>query len=127
MINLAARLCSAAHAGEILVNMDYGQLIQQFFLVEQAELLSLKGFTDYQLSFRVSDFTGQLNSNLYNGLFVGRTAEVQTILNLFNKSILQKKLFVLNIFGEPGIGKSRLLHEILKNLPEDVFSIDPIF
>ncbi len=122
-INLAARLCSAAHAGEILVNMDYGQLIQQFFLVEQAELLSLKGFTDLQLSFRVSDFTGQLNSNLYNGLFVGRTAEVQTILNLFNKSILQKKLFVLNIFGEPGIGKSRLLHEILKNLPEDVFSI----
>ncbi|MEA3266714.1 MAG: AAA family ATPase, partial [Candidatus Fermentibacteria bacterium] len=123
MVNLASRLCGSAEEGEIFANGQYTELVRQFFKVEHGRSLHLKGFTDPQQCYSISDSVIETGNDFRSGRFVGRAEERKKLLDLFSSSVQHGKLSTVNIFGEPGIGKSRLLDDCLTGPGQDVFKL----
>ncbi len=122
-VNLASRLCGRAEEGEIFANGQYIELVQPFFKVEQGRTLNLKGFTDPQQCYRISDSVTETGNDFRSGRFVGRVEERKTLLDLFSSSVHHRELSTVNIFGEPGIGKSRLLTEFIHGCGQETFKL----
>lgn len=122
-VNLASRLCDKAEEGEILVNTQYKELIQNFFSIEQRSTLQLKGFKDSQISYRISTSPKETRGDFQSCRFVGREKEKKQLRDLFNSSAEDKRLSIVNILGEPGIGKSRLLSEFIGREEQEVFKL----
>lgn len=110
--NLAARLQSAAQPGAVLACGQTRALAQTTFAYAATEPLELKGFSDDIVAFEV---TGSVDSDRFRsrlGLGLapmsGRTAELDQLNHCLAelRQGAQRRL----ITGEPGIGKSRLLH-----------------
>ena len=119
-VNLASRLCDSAETGEILVNDEFGKLVSSFFSVEEGDDLQLKGFTELQRSFRLQQQIADTEWNSESGVFVGRKGEKSRLAEIFNTT---EKLEIINITGESGIGKSRLLNQFITSCTRDVFTM----
>lgn len=112
-VNIAARLMMRAEWGEILVDNHVGR--------ERGYRFRLKGNITYKgLESQVQTFAleGQegLRQTDYQEAMVGRTEELAQLLQ-FSKPVFDGKFAGLAyIFGEAGLGKSRLVHEFRKQL-----------
>jgi len=119
-VNLASRLCDRAEAGEILVNDEFGKLVSSYFAVVEGDILRLKGFGELQQSFRLQHQTADTEWSTESSVFVGRNSEKNRLAEIFNTT---EKLAIVNITGEPGIGKSRLLKQFISSCAPDVFTM----
>ncbi|MCK5786274.1 MAG: tetratricopeptide repeat protein [Candidatus Sabulitectum sp.] len=121
-VNLASRLCDHAEPGEILVNSDYSELVRSSFTVRQGRTLQLKGFKEPQSSFILCDSSPDAGDQ-HQSRFVGRKEERALLARLLSSCIEENRLIAVNILGEPGIGKSRLLREVINSCPPEVFTL----
>jgi predicted ATPase/class 3 adenylate cyclase len=115
--NLAARLMTTAAQGEILVSSQVHKLVRQNFVCEPRPPLPLKGKAEPLPVFAVTGHRRQravrLEEPVYNLPMVGRQDE---------KAIIQEKLDltlngqgqVIGITAEAGMGKSRLVAEVIR-------------
>jgi class 3 adenylate cyclase len=115
--NIAARLQSAARPGSVIISDRTRQLVEGFFSLEPVGDLVLKGVTRPMSAFQVLGATEartRLDAGAGRGLtpFVGREAEFDELLEDW-QAIAQGEGRVVLLSGEPGIGKSRLAHELL--------------
>src|ERR671937_1199595 len=113
-VNVAARLQQAARPGEILMGESVHRLTTGVIDAEEAGPLELRGFRDPIPAFRpvcVSDGRRMLGD--LTAPFVGREAELELLQNTYARTLRDKRPHVFTIYGEPGIGKSRLLREFL--------------
>ncbi len=112
--NLAARLQSAAPAGSVLVCTTTRELAGAAFASEPTEPLQLKGFAEGVLAWRLTGERAgdRFRDRMGRGLapLVGREAEMAQIGALLAKAQHSAQRLILT--GEPGIGKSRLLHAV---------------
>ncbi len=122
-VNLASRLCGRAEEGDIFVNRQYMELVRHYFNAEQGRMLHLKGFAEPQQCYRISDSVTEAGNDFRSGRFVGRVEERKALLDLFSSSVHHRELSTVNIFGEPGIGKSRLLDNCIASCGQDVFKL----
>ncbi len=115
--NLAARLQEAAPAGGVVISPETKHLVEGYFDCEELGSFSLKGFSQPQLVYRVvaerSPRT-RLEAASDKGLtpLVGRAAEVSVLKEAWAKLTSGEQAPILMLSGEPGIGKSRLIHEL---------------
>ena len=118
--NLAARLQNIAQPGETLVDAQTYRRIRNHFTTEARPVTKIKGF-DYPiehhsvLARRVQRPT-QLTSNQVANIetaFVGRAAERARLKRIFQDCLEESRLAAVIIYGDIGLGKSRLLQEIL--------------
>jgi tetratricopeptide (TPR) repeat protein len=117
-INTASRLLHAAGADEIIIGPENEHSVRPFFIIEPTEPLSLKGKAKPVRPFRVcgvrpvsSSFQARAAQGLAS--FTGRQlelAQLRQVAGLARDGEGQ----VLAIFGQPGVGKSRLIHEFLE-------------
>lgn len=113
-VNLASRLQAQADPGGVFVSeATYGLVAG---LVETAFVgsLTIKGKTEAQNAYRLTGLRqGAVRFDVarQRGLteFVGRTRELETLDRQLRASLSGVR--VIDVAGEPGIGKSRLLHE----------------
>ena len=56
-VNLASRLCSAANAGEVIVDRDTAERVSDSVRAQELEPLQLKGFSDRVPAFRLEGAT----------------------------------------------------------------------
>ena len=114
-INLAARMEQMATPGSILMTAHTAKLVEGFFALKSLGAAEIKGVEQPLPVFEVTGL-GQLRTRLQvaasRGLtrFVGRHQELQQMqqaLALARAGHGQ----VIGIMGEPGMGKSRLVHE----------------
>ncbi|MDB4304037.1 AAA family ATPase, partial [Desulfosarcina sp.] len=116
--NLAARMESAAEPGTIVAAANTYKLAQGYFDFEPLGKLQLKGKQAPQeayLLIRPTDVATRLEVAAARGLtrFVGRTREVDTLAQAYEKAIGGSGQ-VVGIVGDAGVGKSRLLYEFRK-------------
>ncbi len=112
--NLAARLQGAAAPGAVLVCTTTRELAGASFASVATEPLQLKGFAEGVLAWEVTGRCAgdRFNARLGRGLapLVGRDAERSHVAELL--SAARTRAHRLILVGEPGIGKSRLLHAV---------------
>jgi class 3 adenylate cyclase/tetratricopeptide (TPR) repeat protein len=113
-VNVAARLQQAAGPGEILIGESAHRLTDGRVQTEDIGPLDLRGFRRPIGAFRaVAAVDGRPQRITVSAPFVGREAELDLLENTLSRTIRNKRPHVFTIYGEPGVGKSRLLREFI--------------
>jgi class 3 adenylate cyclase/tetratricopeptide (TPR) repeat protein len=119
--NLASRMESLAKPDTVLVSGNTYNLAENYFEFEPLGKVQVNGKAVPQEAYvllRPSDIRTRIAASADRGLtrFVGRTRELETIKEAFNKAGSGQGQ-VVGIVGEAGVGKSRLLFELRSVLP----------
>jgi len=116
-VNLAARLQDAAPVGGLLIAEYTYQQVCGLFEIEPLDPIEAKGFPEMvnvYLVKRVEAGTLQSHSRGIPGLqspMIGRETELKRLKDAFYTAVEDNECQQVTIFGEAGIGKSRLLCE----------------
>ncbi|MFC1834926.1 adenylate/guanylate cyclase domain-containing protein [Thermodesulfobacteriota bacterium] len=119
--NLAARIQQVAAAGEVWVSPQTIRINKDYFQHELVGELALKGKAEPQPVHRViAERLGvrtRFDAGLARGItkLVGRHSEMETLLASFDKAT-RGKAQVVDLVGEAGVGKTRLVYEFEKRL-----------
>jgi class 3 adenylate cyclase/tetratricopeptide (TPR) repeat protein len=112
-VNTAARLEQAAPPGEVLLGKTTWQLVRQDAQAEPVEALALKGKAGRVPAYRllgVHPVTDQPARPMDTAL-VGREQELTRLAAALAKVRGDARCDLVLVLGDPGVGKSRLLHE----------------
>jgi class 3 adenylate cyclase/tetratricopeptide (TPR) repeat protein len=113
-VNLAARLQEAARPGEILVGPTAYRLASGTLVAEDAGPLELKGVDGQLRAWRILDMLDGPDRPLGpRAPLVGREDELELLENTFKRSVRDGRAHLFTIYGEAGVGKSRLAREFL--------------
>lgn len=117
--NLAARLQTRAEPGTILVGETTHRLVQGYVQSESLGRVEVRGFTEPVGVYRISGRRRRtrLEVSAERGLseLVGRERELSVLRECFARAAAGRGQ-VVAVGGEPGVGKSRLLHELRGSL-----------
>ncbi|MBD0328730.1 MAG: AAA family ATPase [Thermoleophilia bacterium] len=120
-VNIAARLETAAEPGEILIGELTHRLVRDAVRFERVDGLRVKGKSDAVVAFRVLDvladapaFTRRLDAP-----FVGRERELAALEDAFARARDGPACELVTVVGEPGIGKSRLVRELVARVRDE--------
>ncbi|MCP5099255.1 MAG: tetratricopeptide repeat protein [Chloroflexi bacterium] len=120
-VNLAARLMQLANPGEILVSKGIHQATNNSFTWHKLPKTAIKGKSKPIRLFKAlgkrKRKTSRLQKPHYKLPMVGREKELKQIEAAF-APVLQGKGQIIHISGEAGIGKSRLVAEIVRRASE---------
>jgi class 3 adenylate cyclase len=117
-VNLAARLQQSAAPGEILIGPAARSLALDAVEVEELEPLQVKGRSEPLPAWRVicaADRAQPVRSAVVAPL-IGRESELELLANTFDRATRDRSAHLVTIYGEPGVGKSRLAREFVGSL-----------
>ena len=110
-VNLAARLTARAQPGRILATADVLDRARTIYATETEPLL-VKGKEQAVMAHAVGEAMGQRSKLQPDSTpIVGRETEVERLQQTVNLARM-RQLQVVELVGEPGIGKSRLVQEL---------------
>ena len=117
-VNVAARFEQTAAPGEVLIGAETLRLVRDAVVVEPVEPLDLKGKSEPVPAYRLLDVTAgaagvtrRLDSPL-----VGRARQLTQLRQVFDASIDDRSCQLFTVLGGPGVGKSRLVEEFLRDI-----------
>jgi class 3 adenylate cyclase len=123
--NLSARIQQAASPGGVYMSQETRDLVKDFFHDKPLGELPLKGKAEPQPIYCVvAERMGvrtRFEAGLVRGIteLVGRGPEMETLLTAFERAKTGDAQLV-DIVGEAGVGKSRLVYEFRKALGDEV-------
>jgi predicted ATPase/class 3 adenylate cyclase len=112
-VNLAARLMMKADWGEVLVDQDIEQTRQ--FVFKHKGNIQYKGIVGDIPTYLLIGHSKE-NSFSFDGVIIGREEELESLSAFLESCIGREHTGIGYIYGEAGIGKSRLAYELRKNL-----------
>ena len=121
-VNLASRLQSLAEPETVLLSEATQRLVQGLVEIEFAGDHSIKGKAKTQKAYRLNSIrqgTTRFEAAVGRGLttFVGRERELEVLARGLDEA--RSQLCVVDLVAEPGMGKSRLLHEFRQRVDKD--------
>jgi class 3 adenylate cyclase/tetratricopeptide (TPR) repeat protein len=116
-VNVAARLQQLATPGEILVGPGAVRLALAAVEFEPAGTRELRGRPEPLPVWRAVRLREERRrpSGVAAPL-VGRDAELDLLQNTYDRSVRHKRAHLFTVYGEPGVGKSRLAREFVATL-----------
>jgi class 3 adenylate cyclase/predicted ATPase len=118
LVNTAARLQGVAPPGAVLVGEATKLATSLAIAYEPAGDQALKGKAAPVPAFRalrvVAERGGRGRDDRLEAPFVGRDAELRLLKDLFHATSRERRVRLVSITGQAGIGKSRLAWEFLK-------------
>ncbi len=122
-VNLAARLMAAASPGEVYVSADVLERSRTVFETRALEPLRLKGKAAPVQAYSLGAETGRRRDLEASQLpFTGREAELRTLQSRLDEAGGGSGS-VVEIGGEAGVGKTRLVEEFLRRNTTAVFQL----
>ena len=116
-VNTAARLQQHAAPGEILLGPGAYRLTAARVEAEDAGLLELKGLDGPLRAWRALRVLDRpVQPQLARAPLVGRRAELDLLELTYERAVQNGRAHLVTIFGEPGVGKSRLVREFVDAL-----------
>src|SRR6059058_2229717 len=108
-VTLAARLEQAAEPGQLVLGPGAHRLTSARVQAEDVGPLEVKGFGDRIWTWRA---TGVLDSaparTTISAPLVGRESELELLENTYERAVRNRRAHLFTIYGDPGVGKSRL-------------------
>ncbi|UCH23350.1 MAG: AAA family ATPase [Deltaproteobacteria bacterium] len=129
--NLAARIQQAANPGEAWVSRETHNIIRNYFQDEFVGEIQLKGKTQpqpiYCLLSERSGVRTRFEANLMCGVteLVGRRPEMESLRAAFKKA-KSGEAQAVDVVGEAGVGKSRLVYEFRETMGNNVIFLTGI-
>lgn len=108
-VNLAARLMTEATWGEVWTSPTAARHLEKHYLLEMLNTISLKGIREAVRVSRLVQRRGSAEESTSDSI-IGREVELQQV-TAWTKSASQGFAGMLYIYGEPGMGKTRLAAE----------------
>lgn len=118
-VNLAARFMTTAPRGEIWLDEYVAEHVDDLFELEDLGEMSFKGFATPQKVFLLIE-RSDMREMAYTGSLVGREAELERLHHFINPIFYGEFAGMVVVWGEPGIGKSRLVHDFLDHMETQV-------
>jgi class 3 adenylate cyclase/tetratricopeptide (TPR) repeat protein len=116
-VTLAARLEQAAEPGQVVIGPAAHRLTLGRVEVEDMGPVELKGLGREIWTWRVTGATGgEPGPQALQAPLVGRDAELELLQNTYDRALRDRRAHLFTIYGEPGVGKSRLAHEFSEAL-----------
>jgi class 3 adenylate cyclase/tetratricopeptide (TPR) repeat protein len=116
-VNVAARLQASAAPQEIVMGPLAHRLVDGAVEVEPRPPLDVRGLGRELATWRVLDVPDvPVRRSRTTAPFIGREGELDLLQTTWNRVARSRRAHLVTIFGEPGIGKSRLAHELLASL-----------
>jgi class 3 adenylate cyclase len=114
-VNTAARLEQAASPGEVLIGQPTLRLVRDAVEVEAIEPLSAKGKAEPLPAYRLIRVHALSpgRARRFGGVLVGRRSEL-TLLGDVLEDVANGACRLTSVVGEAGVGKSRLVQEIVR-------------
>jgi len=114
-VNVAARLEQAAAPGEVLLGEPTLRLVRDAVQVEPVEPLTLKGKAEPVPAVRLLRVLDAPDRR-HDTAFVGRQREQETLLEAWRGAVDEQRCELVTVVGDAGVGKSRLVAELLASL-----------
>ncbi|MDD3803495.1 MAG: tetratricopeptide repeat protein [bacterium] len=115
-VNLSARIMSAAKTGEVWTEESVAEEMKWKFDFTDMGEMQFKGKSERERIFKVQSKKNlSREDSLFENEIVGRENEIKKIQDIVEVKLFNHKFggFV-NIFGEAGVGKSRLMFEVMQ-------------
>ena len=121
-VNVAARLQALAAPGSTVLSEVTHRLLQGLVETLLVGEHVIKGKSEPQRVYRleaIREGTARFDAKIHRGLttYVGRDRELEKLERALD--VIDSGIQVFDISGEPGIGKSRLLHEFLTQVVKE--------
>ncbi len=123
VINTADRLQKAAAPGTVLVGEVTYRATSPVIAYESMEPIHAKGKQEPVAARRALGPLLPFGAEVYLDLdvaFVGRELELRQLRTAFDRVVHESRVHLVAIIGDPGVGKSRLVAELLARLANDV-------
>ncbi len=118
IVNLSSRIMVRAKINQILVTKDIANKIKDEFNITSLGFKKFKGKKEKVEIFEIKNKKiKQLNEKSLNHL-IGREKELQKLEDYIKSSSSSGKFILFFLYGEAGIGKSRLIYEIISKYKE---------
>jgi class 3 adenylate cyclase/tetratricopeptide (TPR) repeat protein len=116
-VNLAARLMQHASPGEVLVSGYIHKVVPYAFAWQTLEPISVKGKSEPVPIFRaIGKQLVTTEAALFTRGLVGRKQELAQLARFVRPILDHRFAGLLFVYGEPGVGKSRLVYELRQQL-----------
>ena len=114
-VNMAARLQAAADPGQVLMGATTHRLARAAITTEPLAPLALKGKREPVAAYRLVavDASREAIARRIDTPMVGRNGEMARLREVFERAVADRAPAVALVLGPPGIGKSRLVHELV--------------
>jgi class 3 adenylate cyclase/tetratricopeptide (TPR) repeat protein len=115
-VNLAARLQQAAEPGQILIGPLAHNLTLDRIQVDDVGPIDVRGRAEPVWAWAALSADGRAPARVAVTPLVGRDHELELLENTFARAVRDRRAHLFTIYGEPGVGKSRLANEFLATL-----------
>jgi class 3 adenylate cyclase/tetratricopeptide (TPR) repeat protein len=116
-VNFAARLQQSALPGQILIGPNAYRLTLDRIQVEDAGPVEVRGRSEPLWAWRaVGAVDGAGRALSLEAPLVGRDVEVGLLEATYTRAVRNERANLVTIYGEPGVGKSRLAREFIESL-----------
>jgi class 3 adenylate cyclase/tetratricopeptide (TPR) repeat protein len=115
-VTCAARLQQEAEPNEILVGEGAHRLADRAIEFEPAGRRELRGLGTFTVWRAVGARESPRPLTSLAAPLVGRDSELDLLENTFERAVRNRRAHLFTIYGEPGVGKSRLAREFLAGL-----------
>ncbi|MFC1851236.1 tetratricopeptide repeat protein [candidate division CSSED10-310 bacterium] len=116
IVNLAARLMMKAVPDQLLVSEKVALSAAQRYEVAEIGRIPLKGLAEKVLAYELLEKMVSSHHRFFGGKMTGREKELQQLIKLCEPVFQGQFGGVIYLYGEAGIGKSRLAHELQHRL-----------
>ena len=118
-VNVAARLEQAARPGEVLIGQPTLELVRETVETAPVEPLVLKGKAAPVAAYRLVRVL-RARERRHRARFVGRERELALIRDAAERTRVERRCDLVTVVGEAGVGKSRLVAEVLASVEATV-------
>jgi class 3 adenylate cyclase len=116
VVNTAARIQSAAPVNGVAVGEQTYRATSRVFEYEPLQPVSVKGKAEPLSLWRAKAARARFGTDIsrpYKTPLVGRELEKTLLIGTFERAAQQRSVQLVTVVGEPGVGKSRLVAELL--------------
>ncbi|MFL5949473.1 MAG: ATP-binding protein, partial [Gaiellaceae bacterium] len=116
-VTVAARLEQSAEPGQLLIGPGAHRLTLGRVEVDDVGPVELKGLGDQVWTWLVLGASAAPERpQSQQAPLVGRVAELDLLQNTYDRALRDRRAHLFTMYGEPGVGKSRLAHEFSQAL-----------
>jgi tetratricopeptide (TPR) repeat protein len=119
VVNTASRLQGVAPAGGVVVGEPTWRATRTLFDYQQLDAVRVKGKAEPLPIWRATATRSRLGVDVDARPatpFVGRDQQLELLRGRYLQALGERTVRLVNVIGEPGVGKSRLVRELLRHV-----------